>query len=73
MIKVNFENNYMKKNILIATALILAANSLMAQTYKRDTSVLNIFTINDTLKYFEFYTPRYFHGNVETDFFSKKR
>jgi hypothetical protein len=44
----------------------------MGQTYRRDTSTLNIFAINDTLKYFEFYTPGYFHGNVETGFVVKR-
>lgn len=62
----------MKQLILIASGLMLVLNSLIAQTYKMDTSTLNIFTINDTLKYFEFYTPGYFHGNVEIGFLVKK-
>lgn len=62
----------MKQFILIASGLILTVNALLAQTYKKGTSILNIFTINDTLKYFEFYTPGYFHGNVETGFLVKE-
>ena len=61
----------MKQFILLSFILTFSLKFLIGQTYRRDTSTLNIFTINDTLKYFEFYTPGYFHGNVETGFVVK--
>ena len=51
---------------------ISVINSLKAQTYKRGDTTLSVFAINDTLKYFEFYTPEYPHGDVEVGILSKK-
>ena len=45
--------------------LVLFFNALNAQSYKNGDATLNIFTINDSLKYFEFYTPEFPHGDVE--------
>lgn len=43
---------------------IVGINCTIAQVYKIQDTTLNVFTINDTLKYFEFYTPEYPHSNV---------
>jgi hypothetical protein len=55
----------MKQLVLITLSLVLACNFSTAQTYQRGDTTLNIFTINDSLKYFEFYTPEFLHENVE--------
>ena len=50
------KNCPMKKLILVITGLGFTISSLYAQTYKIEDTTLSIFKINDTLKYFEFYS-----------------
>ena len=59
------KNCPMKKLILVITGLGFTISSLYAQTYKIEDTTLSIFKINDTLKYFEFYSPGFAHEDVE--------
>ena len=54
----------MKQLILIFFSALCISFSV-AQTYQRGDTTLNFFAINDTLKYFEFYTPGFSHTKVE--------
>jgi hypothetical protein len=55
----------MKQLFFILFNLTLACNVLTAQTYKKGNTTLAIFTINDSLKYFEFYTQEFIHENAQ--------
>ena len=71
----------MRKQILLFCILVLCFNTLTAQLYRRDitpgehslvdTGYLRLFTINDTLKYFEFYTPYLMNDDIECGILSK--
>ncbi|SEA38214.1 hypothetical protein SAMN05192529_11619 [Arachidicoccus rhizosphaerae] len=61
----------MKPLLSTLLILLLACGFSAAQTYQKEDATLNIFTINDTLKYFEFYTPEFLHTNVEVGILSK--
>ena len=54
----------MKKIPFLFFGFVLVMNFTSAQVYKIQDTTLSIFKINDTLKYFEFYTPEYPHSNV---------
>ncbi|QES88166.1 hypothetical protein [Rhizosphaericola mali] len=53
-------------------SLICWCNFSIAQAYQRGDTTLNIFIINDTLKYFEFYSSGFLHENVEVGLLSRK-
>jgi len=61
----------MRKISFLLLGLAFATNYVNAQVYKLQDTILSVFTINDTLKYFEFYTPEYPHGNVGCGIISK--
>ncbi|HTN37699.1 MAG TPA: hypothetical protein VL053_11535 [Arachidicoccus sp.] len=61
----------MKQLITLLFSMILILNNSTGQVYTRADTTLAIFKINDSLKYFEFYTPSFPHSNVGTGILSK--
>lgn len=51
--------------------MLLTMNYSMGQVYAREDTTLNIFNINDSLKYFEFYTPEFTPTNAGCGILSK--
>jgi hypothetical protein len=71
--KNNYDRKYfiMKRVYYIFFSLIFVATCANIQVYKIQDTTLSVFKINDTLKYFEFYTPECSHSNVGCGILSK--
>ena len=62
----------MKRANFLFFCLVFIANCLNAQVYKIQDTTLSIFTINDTLKYFELDAPEYLHEYVGCGIISRQ-